>query len=385
MSMLERRKAVSPTLVGLGAIVFLALGQGTAAKAESPEAEASTAPMPRAPVLDPLWHEIETGGETRCALGSEYRFFMRQGSVNKLVIEFQGGGACWDRHTCRTDPPGPYRNEVDTEEILETLEGDPVGFHDTANPHNPFRDWHHVLVPYCTGDSHFGDNVKVYDEDTTIHHKGRVNARAVLDWIFTQFDGLETIFVTGCSAGSFGSIAWAPYVIQQFPESEVFHLGDSFVGALTAETFEEAFTNWNAPEVFAKEIFDPRDFDTFDEDLGAEIYVRTAAFFPEHRFAQLNSSFDAVQAEFFRPGRLEDWPPQMRKLISQILEQRNNFSSYIAPDDQHCFINRDRFYSVEVAGTPLWQWIASMVDGRLPEPVDCESDSGLLPCGASDP
>lgn len=40
-------------------------------------------------------------GDTICARGTSYAFFFRRGTVNKLVVEFEGGGACWDKETCR--------------------------------------------------------------------------------------------------------------------------------------------------------------------------------------------------------------------------------------------------------------------------------------------
>ena len=39
-------------------------------------------------VLFPPWVEIFTGGETKCARGSEYSFFYAPGSTNKIVIDF---------------------------------------------------------------------------------------------------------------------------------------------------------------------------------------------------------------------------------------------------------------------------------------------------------
>jgi len=35
-----------------------------------------------------------------CMNGSPYSFFARRGTVNKLVMYYQGGGACWEQLTC---------------------------------------------------------------------------------------------------------------------------------------------------------------------------------------------------------------------------------------------------------------------------------------------
>ena len=46
------------------------------------------------------WREIEPGGDTICSRGQPWAFFFRPGVSNNLVVEFQGGGACWNDLTC---------------------------------------------------------------------------------------------------------------------------------------------------------------------------------------------------------------------------------------------------------------------------------------------
>ena len=50
--------------------------------------------------LPPGWTFIEPGGDTTCARGTPFSYFVRPGTVNRLVIEFRGGGACWSSLTC---------------------------------------------------------------------------------------------------------------------------------------------------------------------------------------------------------------------------------------------------------------------------------------------
>ena len=57
------------------------------------------------------------------------------------------------------------------------------GFYDLDNPDNPFNGWTLVHIPYCTGDIHWGDNVVEYTDDLTIHHKGQVNFKVVMEWV----------------------------------------------------------------------------------------------------------------------------------------------------------------------------------------------------------
>ena len=46
------------------------------------------------------WNVIKPGGETTCSRGTEFAFYYRKGSSNNVVIDFQGGGACWNSETC---------------------------------------------------------------------------------------------------------------------------------------------------------------------------------------------------------------------------------------------------------------------------------------------
>src|ERR1041384_7604860 len=78
--------------LGLGVACLLAPAAVGCGSDDSPP------PLPRG--LQPGWNEIAPGGATTCALGGPYAFWVRPGTVNRLVIDFQGGGACWDALTC---------------------------------------------------------------------------------------------------------------------------------------------------------------------------------------------------------------------------------------------------------------------------------------------
>ena len=66
------------------------------------------------------------------------------------------------------------------------------GIYDRDNEANPFKDWWHVVVPYCTGDVHWGNSSQLYGSgvnEFVIEHKGAVNSQAVLDWVYANFRG----------------------------------------------------------------------------------------------------------------------------------------------------------------------------------------------------
>src|SRR5262249_46529252 len=51
----------------------------------------------------PAFTQVDYNGNTlevECSKGTDYSYFVKRGSVNKLLYYFQGGGACWDFLTC---------------------------------------------------------------------------------------------------------------------------------------------------------------------------------------------------------------------------------------------------------------------------------------------
>jgi hypothetical protein len=74
---------------------------------------------------------------TGCGAGADFQFYFRSGTSNRLVIEFAGGGGCWDEFTCalplwRQAPEGPVQS---------------AGLTDRENPDNPIRSWNYLYIP----------------------------------------------------------------------------------------------------------------------------------------------------------------------------------------------------------------------------------------------
>ena len=42
------------------------------------------------------WNEIFPEGDTICARGTPFSFFVHPGTVDRVVVDFMGGGACWE-------------------------------------------------------------------------------------------------------------------------------------------------------------------------------------------------------------------------------------------------------------------------------------------------
>jgi len=92
-------------LAGLMAVSFLLGSCG-----EAPQSAVASIPSPIANLdgLAPGWNIIEPGGDTVCSDGTPYKFFVRPGAADKLMVYFQGGGACWTGVTCDPDLTPTY-------------------------------------------------------------------------------------------------------------------------------------------------------------------------------------------------------------------------------------------------------------------------------------
>jgi hypothetical protein len=337
--------------------------------------------MPGVADLTPeAWTEVSPGGDTTCSRGQDWGFFFRPGTVNKLVIEFQGGGACWNYPTC-SFADAIFKDNID--DVRDAVaQGARQGIYDHTNADNPFAGWNHLFVPYCTGDIHWGRSVVEYSTDDgresfELNHQGAVNAEVALRWVKDNVPLPESIFLGGCSAGAYGSIGWAPYVMRDFPNSKVVQVGDCGAGIITDNFLQDSFPVWNALQTLPHWIdeLDParRDFSTMELK---DLYSEVGNFYGDQTVGQYNTVFDENQVFYYNTmggqGGAETWSLKMRDQIHRIEQETDNFRYFIAPGEQHCIFPRDRFYEVESGGVRLVDWLRQMVNSDRPDSVACE-------------
>jgi Pectinacetylesterase len=332
--------------------------------------------LPTLPDLEAdTWNVFRPGGETTCSYETEFEYYVYPGTVNKVVVEFMGGGACWTNISCTLGSGQLFNDEIVQEDLMRHAE---EGIHDHSNPDNPFRDWYMVFIPYCTGDIHWGDAVGEYGDEgheIELHHKGAVNARAVLAWIYENFSDPETIFVTGCSAGSYGSLGWTPYLMQHYPDSQVIQFGDSGAGVITDSFFNDSFPVWNAYDALPNWIDDIDEANWPDNVDLAYMYNTLAAFYPNMILSQYNTAYDNNQVFFYEAmgggDNIDTWSATMRDSISSIEAASPNFRYYTMSGEKHCITPYDEFYTYEVDGVKLVDWVNDLANGVDVDNIDC--------------
>jgi hypothetical protein len=324
------------------------------------------------------WLEVRPGGETLCSRGTEYAYFVRPGDPEKVVVEFQGGGACWDDVTCSV--AGAIFSE-DIEDTRSAVGLYRQGIYDHDNPDNPFKGWTHVMVPYCTGDVHWGNADTDYgtgEDKFTIHHRGYVNALSAIGWVQNELAEPAKIAVTGCSAGGYGSIVWSAWMMENYPEAKVLQFSDSAAGIITDQFFADSFPQWGVDKAFPAWIpeLDLSIIDYMDLELG-DVYEIIGNHYPQSRIAQYNTVQDKTQVFYYEAmngdGGGTGWTERMADSVFKIKEATPNFNMYMAGGDVHCTIPIGDFYTREVNGVRLVDWLSDyMEDDAAPEDIICE-------------
>jgi len=318
----------------------------------------------------------------------KFTFFVKKGTVNKLVIYFQGGGACWGSINCLYFPTYTYNEQqFETIEMFSNTEG--MGIFDTANPANPFKNWYMVYIPYCTGDIHWGASDTEYPDIMdlipeldfwTIQHHGFVNFQVVLKWIEANFERPRKIFVTGISAGSYGAIGGFPFIKEAFPLSRVYVLGDAAYGVSSEDFNSYSIPNWNTqvPDWIPgyENGFDPN-------KTTADVFRDYANYYPFSKVAQYTTAWDATQAWYYNlqldnefgpimyqpllwenlpyPDIWCDFHAQMLDFAYDTAAGAPNYRYYIAAGADHTILMSPKFYTEDSAEIPFVKWVKSMV------------------------
>lgn len=321
------------------------------------------------------WVMIEPGGETLCATGTPFRFHVRAGDPSRVMLFLNGGGACWSGDLCDlATEPTPYTPFADM------ASNDPAlleGVFDTANSENPFLGWTQVFVPYCTGDSHLGSKDVTYSTSTggeaTIHHRGKTNVQAALDWLYANRPDAKRVFVAGGSAGAIASPYYAAVVADHYPAAQIVQLADGS-GGYRAPGIAGVLEAWGAfdgapawPELAA---IDPATATTED------FFRVTAARHPGVKLARFDNVDDQVQQDFL--GLLGSGEP-VRALVeannAELAQDIPAIRTYAAKGDAHTALRFDAFYSTTAGGVDLADWVRDLAEGRAVETLSCAADA----------
>ncbi len=334
-----------------------------------------------------------------CWDGEPWVFFVKRGSVNNVVMYYQGGGACWSSFTC-----GGLPGVVSPTFKRSTGPGDnpanfSSGFADASNPDNPFRDWHQVFVPYCTGDVHWGDAVVDYDllgNPLTVRHKGFHNAQVAEQFAREHFVHPDQVFVTGSSAGAYGAIVNSLYLQERvYPSADFAVVGDAGNGVITQDFLVNDLSNWGIQDNLPPWM--PGLNVPLTQLRASDLYIEAARTYPQNRFATYTTAYDGGQGGqtgFFQVMRVGlnildwvrwwdsscAWNEEMLALNAEASAASGaNFRSYVGTGSAHTMWGRNKVYDDTTGNVPtIRDWLVAMLDDGPGWTDVIADDFGLL-------
>jgi hypothetical protein len=328
-----------------------------------------------AEAADRGWERLPGGARTICSDGSAYSFFVRPADPARLLIYFQGGGACWFHRNCSPERDPSYK--------ISVADDDPArygGIFDFDNPANPFADYSVVFAPYCSADVFLGDTVREYlpgpDEETdappvTIHHNGFNNAAAVLSWAYANYPEPERVFVTGSSAGSIPSPYYAMQVADHYPDAHIAQLGDGSGGYRRDAAATSPQQLWGTLEVLGRQDeFAGLTDATFSYE---SLYIAAARRHPEMIFAEFDTAEDATQKRYLAMSGSETTKllTLLRANHADIRAAVENFRAYVAGGEMHTILGRPEFYTYRVGTVSVRDWVDALARGEDVNDVSC--------------
>jgi hypothetical protein len=155
--------------------------------------------------------------DAKCLDGSPYGVYYSPGfdtGKKKIIISFWGGGWCAGRdkdsflsdcfERSKTNLGSSNFWEKENDKDGSFLGGDP-------NQNINFYNWHRFDFPYCDGSGHQGHVSEAIDANgTSLFFRGHTNTLTGLNFVFekVKFKDIDTIVITGCSAGGLATFYW---------------------------------------------------------------------------------------------------------------------------------------------------------------------------------
>jgi len=299
---------------------------------------------------------VYPGGETRCLLGdAPYLFQVIPGDLDKLVLYFQGGGACWDASTASAGLC-----------VRAVADEGRVGIFDKTNPANPYINYTIVIIGYCSGDAHVGHADHDWAVVTSLSmgqakQRGYINARSAVDWTKRNLGGqtLDSLIITGSSAGALGTQIWSRALLGEFSYRAAAVIADSYAAIFPVGVqggMMKSFGMCNNGLLTNTLSFF---CNTGTVDV-QRIFERAMWEYPKVAFANLDSKIDFVQIAFYkvvhksRLGYMDHVGPRhFASLIMSEYDRYNmkpNWVSYSVNCGQHMYLNNDVMYQTSPVG-----------------------------------
>jgi hypothetical protein len=306
------------------------------------------------------WVEVPIPGAV-CGRGEPYMVYLKYRSPEKMMIGFQGGGACWNKLTCSKLSPLAKLNPA--------RGVDPFGAIFAPDLRSTYMaDASFIYFPYCTGDVFTGSHNADYGR-FSIRHEGATNVRKSMDYLreqnFIDFDQVSKLVQYGSSAGAVGAIAHIRLMEEYFSNAtEKTLLADS-PGLHWGKDFFEKFKGDYKTDLIGSL-----------ENVGVEIdpnsgnvaqHVDTLCNNnPTWRIGFLQSTKDIVMSVVFgeiNPWRHRDIVLGSKGIFETVRTKTQNCSVYLNDGFAHMFFDKKNLMTKLVEGLSPQNFVLKILSG----------------------
>ena len=178
----------------------------------------------------------ETDPEAKCLDGSSPMIYLHEGGdTEHILFYFLGGGSCADKdlnstlENCYQRSKGEFGTSTYWPTFFPSINFGML----EVDPANKFANWTKIVVMYCDGAFHQGNNKSpIKYKDTQLYFRGAVNTRSHFKWADNKY-GLgkaKKIVLSGSSAGGMATFLWIEYLKSLVPDPKVVYgIADSAI------------------------------------------------------------------------------------------------------------------------------------------------------------
>ncbi|MBP3197979.1 MAG: esterase [Butyrivibrio sp.] len=325
------------------------------------------------------WYRVTTS-EMKTSEGDRYRAFFKKGSENKVLIYFAGGGVSINEEMARNDTYNTSEIAID---VLANVTMNMGGLASEVDG-SPFENWSIILFPYATGDFHAGTGEFHYTDtdgkEKILYHNGYVNYSETMKMVMEKagLDNIDTVLVTGYSAGGFGAALLSDDVFTNyFPNVESKNILVDASLLLNDDWHSIATDVWQTPkEISDKLVSNNLTLDCFvslHEKYGEDIHLLFDCSTRDGDLAKVQNYFDdgimdvdEKQADEFQQILKETIPQFKEAGVSLFLW--DGVAWYDDPRNMtaHTIIATPAVWlPFEEQNQSIAQWLVDAIDGKL--------------------
>jgi len=318
-----------------------------------------------------------------CGDGSAFSFYFskptqKKENRDKILIEFLGGGACWNTDTCGQQSDSLAISETwnafvgyscsETQALMSSY-GESMSFLCARQVGEvDFTEYNTIIVPYCTQDVHMGDRFMAYDGGEVYHH-GAHNMNSVLQWIYVNFPNPSHIALTGCSAGATSLPIVYDLIGKHYNSSitggrstSISVIMDSAVYLTPQYFLSNSIENWNPRTVMNLVNFNYEKWqndETFLTKLWDHVLQRG---WEKDKWGFLSHTYDSTSITYWKDmggmyngnydGESSIWWNNLTTSIDIIKINHKNVDTFFIDGEGHCTLGL--YYGLQVEGFEDW-------------------------------